>query len=71
MNADPRETELGVVSELLLFVTAPLDSHDLVSIPIGFINPANIREKLRFWVFLFVCVFVCCGFFWWGFLFCC
>lgn len=29
-----------------------LDSHNLASIPIGFINPANIKQKLSFCFFL-------------------
>ena len=52
VNTDPRETQLGMVSEFLLFVIAALDSHNLASIPIGFINPANNKQKLSFCFFL-------------------
>lgn len=52
-----RETQPGMVSELLLFVIAALGSHNLASNPIGFISPENIKEKLSF------CLGVCLLFF--------
>ena len=33
----------------LFFVIAALDSHNLSSIPIGFINPGNIKQNLSFY----------------------